>query len=63
MNLVERWSAELTDKWLRHGTHRSTREVEPAITAWIDNWNENPKPFVWYKSADEIPDMLAAYCE
>jgi transposase len=63
MNLVERWFAELTNKWLRRGTHRSTRELEAAITAWIDNWNEDPKPFVWHKSADEILDTLAGYCE
>jgi transposase len=60
MNLVERWFAELTNKWLRRGTHRSTKELESAIAAWIDNWNEPPKPFVWHKSADEILDTLAA---
>ena len=63
MNLVERWFAELTNKWLRRGTHRSTKELEAAIRAWIDNWNEDPKPFVWHKNADEILDTLAAYCE
>ena len=62
MNLVERWFAELTTKWLRRGTHRSTKELEAAITTWIANWNEDPKPFVWHKSADEILDTLAAYC-
>ena len=61
MNLVERWFAELTTKWLRRGTHRSTKELEAAITTWIANWNEDPKPFVWHKSADEILDTLAAY--
>ena len=63
MNLVERWFAELTNKWLRRGTHRSTKELESAIDQWIDQWNEEPKPFVWHKSADEILDTLAAYCE
>ena len=62
MNLVERWFAELTNKWLRRGTHRSTRELESAIAQWIDQWNEEPKPFVWHKSADEILDTLATYC-
>ena len=61
-NLIERWFAELTNKWLRRGTHRSTKELEAAITSWIDHWNEDPKPFVWHKSADEILDTLAAYC-
>lgn len=62
MNLVERWFAELTNKWLRRGTHRSTKELEAAISGWIDRWNEEPKPFIWHKSADEILDTLAGYC-
>jgi transposase len=63
LNLVERWFAELTAKWLRRGTHRSTRELETAISAWVEHWNDDPKPFVWHKTADEIFDTLAAYCE
>lgn len=62
INLVERWFAELTTKWLKRGTHRSTKELEAAITTWIDTWNEDPKPFVWHKSADEILETLASYC-
>ncbi len=62
MNLVERWFAELTNKWLRRGTHRSTKELEASIAYWIDTWNDEPKPFVWHKTADEILDTLATYC-
>jgi transposase len=62
INLVERWFAELTNKWLRRGTHRSTKELETSIADWIDRWNEEPKPFVWHKSADEILGSLAGYC-
>jgi len=62
MNLVERWFAELTTKWLRRGTHRSTKELEMAINDWVDPWNEDPKPFVWHKSATEILATLASYC-
>jgi transposase len=62
MNLVERWFAELTTKWLRRGTHRSTKELEASITQWIDTWNDEPRPFVWHKSADDILDTLAGYC-
>jgi transposase len=62
INLVERWFAELTTKWLKRGTHRSTKELEAAIAQWIDTWNEDPKPFVWHKSADEILETLAGYC-
>jgi transposase len=62
MNLVERWFGELTTKWLKRGTHRSTKELEASITHWVDTWNEEPGPFVWHKSADEILDTLASYC-
>ena len=62
LNLVERWFAELTNKWLRRGTHRSVNELVASIRTWITNWNDDPKPFVWHKTADEILDSLAAYC-
>ena len=63
LNLVERWFAELTNKWLRRGTHHSVRELAASIRTWINNWNDDPKPFVWHKTADEILDSLAAYCQ
>ena len=63
MNLVERWFAELTTKWLRRGTHRSVPELARSITEWVGTWNEDPKPYVWHKTADEIFDSLAAYCQ
>ncbi len=63
MNLVERWFAELTTKWLRRGTHRSVRELARSITEWVGTWNEDPKPYVWHKTADEMFDSLAAYCQ
>jgi len=62
LNLVERWFAELTDKWLRRATHRSTRELVASIRTWIEQWNDQPRPFIWHKTADEILDNLAAYC-
>jgi hypothetical protein len=34
----------------------------PTTTTWVDNWNEDPKPFVWHKSADEVFESLAGYC-
>ena len=52
LNLVERWFAELTEKWLRRGTHRSTRELESAIRSWVATWNDDPRPFVWHKTAE-----------
>ena len=63
LNLVERWFAELTTKWIKRGTHRSVRDLVKSIRTWIANWNDNPRPFVWHKTADEILDSLAAYCQ
>jgi transposase len=63
LNLVERWFAELTTKKLRRGSHRSVRQLNADIRAWIESWNENPKPFVWTKTADEILDSIARYCK
>jgi transposase len=62
LNLVERWFAELTTKWLRRGTHHSVRDLVASIRTWITNWNDEPQPFVWHKTADEILDNLANYC-
>src|SRR5947209_13223554 len=62
LNLVERWFSELTNKKLRRGTHRSVRQLNDDIRAWIEAWNENPKPFVWTKTADQILDSIARYC-
>jgi transposase len=63
LNLVERWFAELTTKWIKRGTHRSVRDLTASIRTWITNWNEDPKPYVWHKTADEILDNLANYCQ
>jgi transposase len=62
LNLVERWFAELTTKWIKRGTHRSVRDLVASIRTWIATWNDNPRPFVWHKTADEILDSLASYC-
>ena len=62
-NLVERWFAELTTKWLGRGTHRSVAELQQSIQAWVDTWNADPRPFVWTKTADEILDTIATYCQ
>lgn len=62
LNLVERWFGELTTKSLRRGTHRSVRALNADIRAWIQTWNENPRPYVWTKTADQILDSIARYC-
>ena len=62
LNLVERWFGELTTKKLRRGTHRSTRALNTDIRAWIATWNEDPKPYVWTKTADQILESISRYC-
>jgi transposase len=63
LNLVERWFAELTNRKLRRATHRSVAELEADLNAWIQAWNDDPKPFVWTKTADAILDSLASYLQ
>jgi transposase len=62
LNLVERWFAELTNKLLKRGAHRSVRALNTDIRAWIETWNDDPRPFVWTKTADEILESIARYC-
>jgi transposase len=62
LNLVERWFGELTTKKLQRGTHRSVRALNADIRAWIDTWNDNPRPYVWTKTADQILDSITRYC-
>lgn len=62
LNLVERWFAELTNKKLRRGAHRSVRQLNTDIRAWIETWNEDPRPYVWTKTADEILGSISRYC-
>ncbi len=63
LNLVERWFAELTTKWLKRNAHHSVRDLVASIRTWTAGWNEDPRPYVWHKSADEILDSLASYCQ
>jgi transposase len=63
INLVERWFGELTTKLLKRGQHRSVRQLNADIRDWIDTWNENPRPYVWTKTADQILDSIKRYCQ
>jgi transposase len=63
LNLVERWFAELTTKWIKRSAHRSVQDLVASIRTWITNWNDDPKPYVWHKTADEILETLASYCQ
>jgi len=62
LNQVERWFATLTQKQIRRGTHRSTQQLEKAIRDYLEMYNENPKPFNWAKTADEIFASIQRCC-
>ena len=63
LNLMERWFALLTERQLRRGVHRPTRELKAAIDDFIEHHNRDPKPFIWTKSADQILDSVTRYCQ
>jgi transposase len=63
INLVERWFAELTNKRIRRGVFRSVKELETAIREYIDIHNEDPAPFVWTRTADQILASIARYAQ
>jgi transposase len=63
LNLVERWFALLTERQLRRGIHRSTKELKAAIDDFIQHHNRDPKPFIWHKTADQILDSVARFCK
>jgi transposase len=62
INLVERWFAELTQKQIRRGVHRSTAELEAAIKDYLRVYKSNPRPFIWTKTADEILASVTRFC-
>jgi transposase len=62
INQVERWFALLTEKRLRRSAFRSTRELETAIRQYVNQHNDQPKPFRWTKTADQILASLARFC-
>lgn len=63
LNLVERFFAELTNRKLRRSAHRSVAALEADVRAWINDWNNDPTPFVWTKTTDEILESIANYCQ
>ena len=58
LNLVERWFKELTDRRLRRGSFSSVDALKDAIELWTEHWNDDPKPFVWHKTATEIIEKV-----
>jgi transposase len=61
INQVERWFGYLTDQKIRRGVHKSVQALEADIRDWVEQWNQNPRPFAWTKTAEEILNSLAEY--
>ena len=62
INQVERWFGFLTGQLLQRGVHQSVQALEGDIRAWVADWNQHPRPFIWTKTAEEILESLARYC-
>jgi hypothetical protein len=63
LDLAERWFAEVTNRKLRRSAHRSVAQLGTGIRKRISEWNKDPKPFTWTKSAGEILETPAEYCQ
>ncbi|PSQ92676.1 MAG: IS630 family transposase [Proteobacteria bacterium SW_6_67_9] len=59
INLVERFFALMSERWIKRGSHRSTRELEDSIREYLATYNDQPRPFVWHKTADQIIASIA----
>jgi transposase len=62
LNQVERWFGLLTQRLLKRGVHMSVAQLERDIMNYVENNNDNAKPFVWTKSADQILESIARFC-
>jgi len=63
VNQVERWFGFLEDQMIRRGVHTSVQALEADIRAWVTGWNDNPTPFIWTKTAEQILESLARFCQ
>jgi len=63
INQVERFFALLSDQQIKRGAHRSVRELIDAIEAYIKTCNNDPKPFRWTKTADDILASIQRFCQ
>jgi transposase len=59
LNLVERWFRELTDKAIRRGSFASVPDLKRAIDEFLKAWNEEPKPFVWTATVEDMVKKIA----
>ena len=62
LNQVEAIFALLTLRQLKHGVHTSVRQLAAAINEFVEAHNDDPRPFIWTKTADQIIDSLARFC-
>jgi len=58
MNLVERWFGHLDNKAIRRGVFRSVADLQASIEAFLQAWNQDPKPFVWTATVESIQEKL-----
>lgn len=63
LNQVERWFGHLTEQKIRRGVHKSVQALEADIRSWTADWNSNPRPFIWTKTAEEILESLTRFCQ
>ena len=63
LNQVERFFAEITNKRICRGAFRSVQALETAVRDYLDNYNQNPRPFHWTATADFILDKAASICK
>ncbi len=54
LNLIEGWFSVLTRKALTNTSFTSVAELEDTIDVWASHWNEQPQPFIWTKTVDDI---------
>ena len=58
INQVERWFGFITDELIRRGSHTSVQALEADIRAYAKGWNEDPRPFIWTKPAEQILESI-----
>ena len=63
VNLVERWFAELSTKWLHRGVHTSVDHLIESMNTWIKTWNDKPRPFIWKKPRRRHPQKPSQISE
>ncbi|CAM3283860.1 Transposase [Deinococcus deserti] len=60
---MECWFSLLTTRQLRRGSFTSTQDLETAIERYIQQNNDDPKPFIWTKTADQILESVRRFCK